>query len=163
MNFHKPKDLPRLMVAPNGARQTVETALACDQVQWIHCGRRRCICMFRTPISSMFSMPVCIVRRYRNVLGAAVPSDAMHFQITSEAVGRCTPRATRQCAGRCLRRDAARHIPCRAVGDDAGPPADAGGCRRPVCYSALACFRRRSTKRSRTSPARHVFPDEVVS
>ncbi|MEC7495261.1 MAG: 3-keto-5-aminohexanoate cleavage protein, partial [Pseudomonadota bacterium] len=42
MNFHKPKDLPRLMVAPNGARrtkadhpaipvtiqETVETALA---------------------------------------------------------------------------------------------------------------------------------------
>ncbi|MEC8515837.1 MAG: 3-keto-5-aminohexanoate cleavage protein, partial [Pseudomonadota bacterium] len=46
MNFHKPKDLPRLMVAPNGARrtkadhpaipvtiqETVETALACAAV-----------------------------------------------------------------------------------------------------------------------------------
>ena len=104
MNFHKPKDLPRLMVAPNGARRTkadhpvipvtiqemVETALACAAVgaQAMHLHVR--------DADQQHVLDAGLYREALQELGAAVP--AMHFQITTEAVGRYTPEQMRRVA-----------------------------------------------------------------
>ncbi|MED5305295.1 MAG: 3-keto-5-aminohexanoate cleavage protein, partial [Pseudomonadota bacterium] len=104
MNFHKPKDLPRLMVAPNGARrtkadhpaipvtiqETVETALACAAVgaQAMHLHVR--------DADQQHVLDAGLYREALKELGAAVP--AMHLQITTEAVGRFTPEPMRRVA-----------------------------------------------------------------
>lgn len=104
MNFHKPKELPRLMVAPNGARrtkadhpqipvtipETVETALACAAA-----GAKAMHFHVRDEAQTHV-LDAGLYREALQELGAAVPD--MHLQITTEAVGRYTPEQMRRLA-----------------------------------------------------------------
>ena len=92
--MHKPKDPPRLMVAPNGARRprlTIRRSRSPSRN-----GRDGLRHSWRAGDASAFRdadqqhvLDAGLYREALQELGAAVP--AMHFQITTEAVGRYTP------------------------------------------------------------------------
>lgn len=104
MHFSKPDALPRLMVAPNGARRTkadhpaipvtipdtVETAKGCAAVG------ARAMHLHVRDAEQRHVLDAGLYREALAELGAAVPE--MHFQITTEAVGRYRPEEMRRLA-----------------------------------------------------------------
>ena len=104
MQFSRPDALPSLMVAPNGARrttadhpaipvtipETVATARAC------FAAGAGAIHLHVRDEAQRHVLDAGLYREAIAELGAAVPE--MHFQITSEAVGRYAPEEMRQLA-----------------------------------------------------------------
>ena len=104
MQFSRPDALPRLMVAPNGARrtktdhpaipvtipETVETAKLCAAAG------AGAMHLHVRDADQRHVLDAGLYREALAELGAAVPE--MHFQITTEAVGRYTPEEMRKLA-----------------------------------------------------------------
>ena len=104
MNFYKPEKLPKLMIAPNGARpskkdhpavpitisETVETAKACFNAgaDGIHFHMRN--------ENGEHILDSGLCKEALNELQKEVPS--MHLQVTTEAVGRYSPDVMRKLA-----------------------------------------------------------------
>ena len=104
MNFYKPKKLPKLMIAPNGARpskkdhpavpitisETVETAKACFNAgaDGIHFHMR--------DENGEHILDSGLCKEALDELQKEVPS--MHLQVTTEAVGRYSPDVMRKLA-----------------------------------------------------------------
>ena len=104
MQFFRPDALPRLMVAPNGARrtktdhpaipvtipETVETAKLCAAAG------AGAMHLHVRDSEQRHVLDAGLYREALAELGMAVPE--MHFQITTEAVGRYRPEDMRQLA-----------------------------------------------------------------
>ena len=104
MKFSGPDALPRLMVAPNGARRTtadhpavpvtipdiVESAVAC------HAAGAGAIHFHVRDADQQHILDAGLYREALVALRQAVPD--MHLQITTEAVGRYSPEQMRQLA-----------------------------------------------------------------